>query len=118
MHHSKRYSVHDPTQDRNIRDQLLKVEAFDITPRTCNAATTSLVYALSLHMMLENSDAMHSIEEMSVLCCELLSTDALEQELNAIVGLFAGRIIRLILDTSGSGQHREILTLIVSAIWR
>ena len=92
---------------RYIRGQLLQVEAFDITPRTRNVATTSLVYALSLHITLENSDAMHSIEEMSVLCRKLLSTDALEQELNAIVGLFARRIIGHILDTSGSGQPSQ-----------
>ena len=92
---------------RYIRDQLLQVKAFDIMPCTRNVATTSLVYALSLHMMLENSNVMHSIEEMSVLCHKLLSTDASEQELNAIVGLFAGRIIGHILDTSGSGQPSQ-----------
>jgi hypothetical protein len=92
---------------RHIRDRLLKVEELDITPRTRNAVTASLVCALSLQVTLENSDAMHGIEEMSVLCRELLSSDASQQELNVVVGLFSGQIIGHILHTSGSGQPSQ-----------
>jgi len=84
---------------RYVRDLSLQVEAFDITPLTRKNATSWLVCALALQVELEHGNAMHAIEEMTVLCRELLSSDASERELNAAVENFARTLIGHAKDT-------------------
>ena len=84
---------------RYLRDRSLQDEAFDITPLTQNEVTTSLVRVLALQAELEHGNAMHGIEEMSVLCCGLLSSDALVQDLDAAFESFAETIIDHLTDT-------------------
>ena len=91
---------------RYLRDRSLQDEAFDITPLTQNEVTTSLVRVLALQAELEHGNAMHGIEEMSVLCRELLSSDALEQDLDAAFNGFSETIIDHITDNFGPpSQH-------------
>ena len=86
---------------RYIRDRSLQVEAFDITPFTRNVVTTSLVLvcALAPQMGLEHGDAMRGIEEMSVLCRELLYSDASENVPHAALESFAEAVIAHLKDT-------------------
>jgi hypothetical protein len=62
---------------RYLRD--LSPEAFGFT---CNKVTIILVHILSLQIKLEPGNAMKGIEEMSVLCQELLALDLSETDRN------------------------------------
>ena len=85
---------------RYLRDRSLQDESFDITPLTQNEVTTLLVRVLALRAELErgNLNAIHGIEEMSVLCRGLLSSDALVQDLDAAFDGFAETIIDHVTD--------------------
>jgi len=93
---------------RYLRDRSLQVGAFDITPLTYNEVTVSLVHALALQVELEHGNALYCIEEMSVLCRELFSSDALEQDLNVAVELFARAIITHMVDTFDQPSQQVI----------
>ena len=86
---------------RYFRDRSLQVdsEAFDITPRTRNEVNALIVCAVALQVEPERGNAIHNIEEMSVLCRELLSSDALEQDLNDAVESFARITLAYMADT-------------------
>jgi len=103
-----RYSAHCL---RYLRDRSLQVEGFDITPFTHSGVTASLVCALALQVDLERGNAMHGIEEMSVLCRELLSSDALEQDLNPAVESFAGTLLAHMKDTFDHPSQQVIKCL-------
>jgi len=93
---------------RYLRDRSLQVEAFDITPPTRSEVTTSLVHALALQVELGHGDAMRGIEEMSVLCRELHSSDASEQRLNTAVESFARGILIHMKDTLDQPSQQVI----------
>ena len=84
---------------RYLRDRPLQAEVFGIIPTTQNKVTAILVDALALQAELENGDVVDSIEEMLVLCRELLCSNALKQDLSAAVETFAESIISHIEDT-------------------
>ena len=58
-----------------------------------------LVSALALQVRLEHGNTIHAIQEMTVLCCELLSSNALEQDLNPAVENFAAPMLTHAKDT-------------------
>jgi len=86
---------------RYLRDHPPRVEVFDTIPFTHNEVTALLTDALALQFELEHDNAalVLIIEEMSVRCRELLSSDAVVQGLNAAVETFARTILAHIKDT-------------------
>ena len=84
---------------RYLRDRPLQAEVFRLISTTHNEVTAILVDALALQAELENGDVVDSIEEMLVLCRELLSSNASKQDLNAAVETFAETIIHHTEDT-------------------
>ena len=84
---------------RYLRDRPLQAEVFRLISTTHNQVTAILVGALALQAELENGDVVDSIEEMLVLCRELLSSNALKKDLSAAVETFAETIIGHIEDT-------------------
>ena len=79
---------------RYLRDRPLQAEVFGLISTTHNEVTAILVDALTLQAELENGDVVDSIEEMLVHCRELLSSNALKQDLDPAVETFAETIIR------------------------
>jgi len=61
----------------------------DLIPLTCNKVTKFLVSALAQQVILEYDNVLHAIEEMTVLCCKLLSSNALEDDLSPAVEILA-----------------------------
>ena len=59
-------------------------------------------------MELEHGDAIRGIEEMAVLCRELLSLDVLEQDLNAAVEIFVATTLIYLKDTFGQTSQQVI----------
>jgi CHAT domain-containing protein len=55
--------------------------------------TTSLVYALALQVQLEPGNAIQGVEEMSILCRELLSSDLPKQDIGDTVESFARAVL-------------------------
>ena len=93
---------------RYLRDQSFKIEEFNTTPLIRNEVTAALVCALALQAELEHGNAMHGIEEMSILCRELLSSDAMEQTLNDAVERFSVTILTHMKETFDQPSQQVI----------
>ena len=93
---------------RYLRDRPLQAEVFGSISTTRNEVTAILVDSLVLQAELEKSDVVDSIEEMLVLCRELLSSNASKQDLNAAAETFAETIIHHIEDTLDSPSQQVI----------
>ncbi|KAI0255206.1 CHAT domain-containing protein [Lactifluus subvellereus] len=80
---SRKFKQPDDTKDcierlRNLRDQPL--DAFDVTR---DQVTSSLVEVLGIQVELESGNVMQDIEEMAILCHELLASNIPESSLMA-----------------------------------
>ena len=86
---------------RYLQDRSLQLGAFDLIPLThnLNSVTSLLVTALAFQVELEHGNPIHALTEMTVLCRELLSSNALEEDLNDVVEVFAKTMIKHAKDT-------------------
>ena len=93
---------------RYLRDQSLQFEAFSIISPLHELITAALVHVLAHQVKQEHGNAMHKVEEMSVLCRELLSSNTSENVLNYTVGHFAETTFAHISDTLDPPSHQVI----------
>jgi hypothetical protein len=100
------------TYFRYLRDHIKSIEAFDI-PRTDLA--TYLVVALSLQVELEIGDAMQDIEEMTVLCRDLLNPDISEDYPMEAILPFSGAVITEFDKKNAREPSQDVIELLRTA---
>ncbi|KAF8264652.1 CHAT domain-containing protein [Lactarius quietus] len=100
------------TYFRYLRDNFKSIETFDI-PRAEFA--TYLVVALSLQVVLGIGDAIQDIEEMTVLCRELLNPDISEDYPMEAIMPFSGAVITEFDKKNASEPSQEVIEILREA---